>query len=74
MCFRYEDPDEDPDEVLIETGLSRSAACEWAIFGHTVQDELNFEDDLNRLADYVERLRDYSDLLKKTLDNVLKAD
>jgi len=70
ICERYEE--EAPDEIQVETGLSESAACAWAIYGHTVQDEITLEQQLNLLVNYAESLRLWGRLMARTLENVEK--
>jgi len=65
--------EEDDAEIEEETALSRSAACGWALYGFTVQGEINQEQNLNRLADYIERLREYARFLRETLHTLGQA-
>lgn len=73
ICDRYADPEEHGEDIIAETGLSRSAACDWAIYGHTVQDEITLEDQLNQMADYAEKMRNYADFLRQTIENLYEA-
>ena len=46
------------DELHIKyPGLSKSNACDWAIYGFTVQDWLTVESQMTGIASYVEQLR-----------------
>ncbi len=57
-------------------GLDRSAACNWAIYGFTVQGWLTFESQLNRLGVYTEQLRNrisYLESMIKELEQNAKV-
>jgi hypothetical protein len=41
----------------------QSAACDWAIYGYTVQGQITAESILDQQATYAEQLRSYIDLL-----------
>lgn len=56
-----------------DTGLSQNAACEWAIYGFTVQGEIAQEENLHRMADYIERLRDYTRVLRDMITELYQA-
>lgn len=73
VCQRYEDPAEDAQDVLSSTGLSRAAACRWAIYGFTVQGEISEEDNLNRMAAYAEAMRAYAEQLRGMIWNLWNA-
>lgn len=70
VCDRYQAGDSNEQDIAAETGLTRGASCDWAIYGHTVQDEITFEDTLNQMADYAERLRAYARFLRQTIVNL----
>ena len=48
--------------------LSRAAACEWAIYGHTVQGHFNLESIFVQQATYAEQMRAHVDLLVKIIE------
>lgn len=56
----------DPNDAYTEQellkkypGLSRANACDWAIYGFTVQDWLTVESQMAEIASYVEKLRSH---------------
>lgn len=49
-------------------GLSRANACDWAIYGFTVQDWLTVESQMAEIATYVEQLRAQINFLTGMMD------
>jgi len=72
-CDAWESNEYEESEILNEYGLSRSSACDWAIFGYTVQGELTVESIYNQQSSYVEQLRFYIQYLKSTIQNMYDA-
>jgi hypothetical protein len=68
-CDAWESGEYTEDELLVEYSLSRGAACDWAIYGHTVQGSLDIESIFVQQADYVERLRAHIDALVGIINN-----
>lgn len=71
-CEAYESvgqEDAEDEEELQQryAGLSRSAACEWAIYGFSVQGWLNLESQFNEISTYTKALR----ARIETLENML---
>lgn len=61
----------DLDEVtFLYPGLTEASACDWAIYGFTVQGWLNFESELNRIANYNDKLRFQIEYLKKIIKGI----
>ena len=61
-CDAWEDPTSDEDEMAKQfPGLSRGAACNWAIYGLTTQDWYTLEWTFSVLAKYIEDLRNIID-------------
>ena len=61
-CNEYGDAGREDAYTLEEVksrypGLTREAACNWAIYGFTVQDWLTFETQMAQVAEYVVQLR-----------------
>lgn len=56
-----------------ELPLTREAACNWAIYGHTVDGEITFEDMLNRMADYAEQMREHARQLRQIINHLYQA-
>jgi hypothetical protein len=50
-------------------GLSRGAACEWAVYGHTVQGHLNLESIFVKQATYAEQMRGYAETLIQIINS-----
>ena len=48
-------------------GTTHDSSCRWALYGLPVQAELQAEQDLERLADYVTKLREINDFHKQQL-------
>ena len=51
-------------------GLTRGAACDWAIKGYTIQDGLTVEDMWNQSARYAEEMRNYARALKQQIEHM----
>jgi hypothetical protein len=51
-------------------GLSRSAACDWAIYGQTVQGNLNLENIFILQATYAEQMRAHVKFLTEVIDRM----
>lgn len=60
----------DEEMATLYPSLSRSAACDWAIYGYTVQDNLNLENIFILQADYAERMRAYTEYLRETIERM----
>lgn len=74
VCRRYQPPlPEDPETIKAETGLSEANACNWAVYGFTVQGEITQENNLNTMAGYIEKLRAYAQTLRETIHNLYEA-
>lgn len=70
ICDDYADLNGNQDQeqaLYTETGLSKSAACDWAIYGFTVQDWLTFESHLVDIARYIEELKAQNRYLRQVL-------
>lgn len=58
--FNPDDPGDayTPEELRLKyPGLSEENACDWAVYGFTVQDWLTVESGMAEIAGYVEQLR-----------------
>lgn len=55
------------DEEVGYIGLDRDSACEWSIYGLTVQGWLNLQQDLILIENYVETLRNQRDFYETQL-------
>jgi len=62
-CEAWDSGDTEEEMHASYPGLSRSAACDWAIYGYTVQGQLTAESILAQQATYAEQLRSYIQLL-----------
>lgn len=51
-------------------GLSRSAACDWAIYGQTVQGNLNLENIFILQATYAQQMREHVKFLREIIDRM----
>ena len=73
VCDEYEaaSPGED---IEGRTGLSRSAACDWAIFGYTVQGSFENELTVNRVVLYVRMLERHIDYLMRVIRALTEND
>lgn len=60
------------EEVIEEYRLNEDEACNWAITGYTIQDNLTVEQMYVEMAAYTERLRTWGNSLKKELENLYK--
>ena len=76
-CDAWEDKDSDgkpnysKDEMAKNyPGLSRSDACDWAIYGQTVQGNLNLENIFILQATYAEQMRAHVQYLRETIDRM----
>ena len=72
-CDAFSDIDDDDPDAMAELqqdypGLSRSSACDWAVYGFTVQGWLNFEAYMAELASYVEQLRAHIDYQNRVME------
>jgi len=54
-------------------GLTRGAACDWAIKGYTIQDGLTVEDMWNQSARYAEEMRNYARVLKLQIEQMYQV-
>lgn len=71
-CEAYNSVGEEDADSLEEVqaefpGISQDDACNYNIYGFTLQGWLNFEANLAELAGYVEKLRDHIDFLEDQL-------
>lgn len=60
------------EEILTDYGLSRDAACNWAIKGYTIQGELNQRNTWVLIWSYTEDLRGTIDDLKQIILNMME--
>ncbi len=61
-------------EVLKRSnGLTRSAACDWAVYGFTVQGWLNLESQISEISTYTQSLRARIELLEGMLQDQYDA-
>jgi hypothetical protein len=72
-CDAFSDVDDDDSGAVARLqqdypGLSRSSACDWAVYGFTVQGWLNFEAYMSELAGYVEQLRAHIDYQNRMME------
>lgn len=70
ICDRY--GEEAASTVLAETELSMSAACEWAIVGHTVDGSLTVDEILAARTAHIDRLRTYIQYVTEQYNEVLR--
>lgn len=70
VCNDYEAGEYTDEEMLADTGLTRADACKWAVFGYTVQGEITWEEILNQMAGYAERMRADRSLLVDLINNM----
>ena len=54
-------------------GLSRSASCDWAIYGQTVQGNLNLENIFIQQATYAEQMRAHVKFLRETIEHMYQT-
>jgi len=65
---------EAPDEAKeVYVGLSYQSACNWAIYGFSVDNWFNLQQDLILIDNYVERVEEQRDFYKRQLENRYKA-
>jgi hypothetical protein len=65
------DPAYSAEEMQNEYGgVSRSAACDWAIYGQTVQGNLNLENIFILQATYAEQMRAHVKFLREVIDRM----
>jgi hypothetical protein len=72
-CDAWESNEYSKEEIISQYGLSRSSACDWAIFGYTVQGEITIESIENQQADYAEKLRHHINFLIETINNLYEV-
>jgi len=72
ICDRYESG-EDPEALQEDSGLSRGAACDWVVFGQTIQGNFNLEAVLNTIGGHVEALHGQIDFLEQTIRNMIEV-
>ena len=53
-----------------QPGLSQSAACDWAIYGQTVQGNLNLENIFILQATYAEQMRAHTKFLRDMIESM----
>lgn len=84
--FKPDDPDDvyTQEELWVKyPGLTEENACDWAIYGFTVQDWLSVESGMAEIAGYVEQLRaqirfmarlmeERQDVMDKQLESIQK--
>jgi hypothetical protein len=73
VCDRYQDPEESPAEIMEETQLSRSAACDWAIYGFTTQGGLTLREIFNLMAGHEERNRAHIRFLERLIESLYQV-
>lgn len=69
--FNPADPDDaySPEELRVKyPGLTKENACDWAIYGFTVQDWLTVESQMAKIAGYVEQLRAQIRFMRQLMD------
>lgn len=69
--FNPDDPDDayTPEELRVKyPGLTKENACDWAIYGFTVQDWLTVESEMAKIAGYVEQLRAQIRFMRRLMD------
>ena len=70
-CNAWESGEYSDEEMAIEyAGLSRSAACDWAVYGQTVQGNLNLENIFIQQATYAEQMREHVKFLREIINSM----
>lgn len=60
-------------DLINQYGLSQTDACKWAVFGYTVQGEITWEEILNQMAAYAERMRGDRAALVQLIENMYQV-
>jgi len=72
-CDAWESGEYSDDQVIADYGLTRTAACDWAIYGYTVQDSITFDGILTNMVGYINELQNHNKFLHQIIDNMYEV-
>lgn len=73
VCDAWESQEYSKEEMQeLYPNISRSASCDWAIIGYTVQGHLTWEDILHQMATYSQQCRQALSIRDAAIDDMVR--